>query len=137
MGALEGFRRLVRVGANELRPAREVRQELVERGCEGVDGLWRADITNLNSDLTQPVKTLHALLDMPETRRIFGANLSFEMRGILVEKRGYSFRNDIAHGLVTQAGCYSEAAVNLWWLVLKLCHSNITLPDDLSEKVTG
>jgi hypothetical protein len=96
-----------------------------------------ADITNLNSDLTQPVKTLGALLDMPETERIFGANLSFEMRGVLIEKRGYSLRNDIAHGLVTQAGCYSEAAINLWWLVLKLCHSNITLPNDLSEKATS
>ncbi|MGH8092704.1 MAG: DUF4209 domain-containing protein [Chthoniobacterales bacterium] len=94
------------------------------------------DITNLYSDLTQPVKTLGALFDMPETQRIFGANLLFEMRGIWVEKRGYSFRNDIAHALVTQAGCYSEAAINLWWLVLKLCHASMTLPDDL-EKTPG
>ena len=96
-----------------------------------------ADITNLYSDLTQPVKTLGALLDMPETQRIFGENLLFEMRGILIERRGYSFRNDIAHALVTQAGCYTEAAINLWWLVLKLCHSSIILPDDLSERTAG
>lgn len=96
-----------------------------------------ADITNLYSDLTQPVKTLGALFDMPETTRVFGVNLCFEMRGMLVEKRGYSFRNDIAHGLVTQAGCYTEAAINLWWLVLKLCHSTMILPDDLSAPASG
>jgi hypothetical protein len=45
----------------------------------------------------------------------------------------FPFRNDIAHGLVTQSDCYSEAAVNAWWLTLKLCHSTMILPDDLSE----
>jgi hypothetical protein len=90
------------------------------------------DITNINSDLTQPVKTLGALFEIPETKRIFGNDLCFEMRGLLIEKHGYSFRNEVAHGFLTDAGCYTEAAMNVWWLVLKLCHSTMILPDDLS-----
>jgi hypothetical protein len=92
-----------------------------------------ADVSNLTSDLTQPVKTLGALFDMPEMICIFGRDLSFEMRGLLIEKHGFSFRNDIAHGFVTQSDCYGEAAVNTWWLTLKLCHCTMILPGDLSE----
>jgi hypothetical protein len=49
---------------------------------------------------------------MPEMIRIFGRDLRFEMQGHLVEK--------VAHGFVTQSDCYSEAAVNAWWLTLKV-----------------
>lgn len=92
-----------------------------------------ADVSNLNSDLTQQVKTLGALFEMPETTRIFGKDLCFEMRGILKEKHGFSFRNDIAHGFVTQGDCYGVAALNTWWMTLKLCHCTMILPDGLSE----
>lgn len=92
-----------------------------------------ADVSNLNSDLTQQVKTLGALFDMPETTRIFGKDLCFEMRGLLTEKHGLSFRNDIAHGFVKRGDCYGVAALNTWWLTLKLCHCTMILPDDLSE----
>jgi len=92
-----------------------------------------ADVANLNSDLTQEVKTLGALLDMPEATAIFGPNLVFEMRGLLIEKHGYAFRNDLAHGFLTLGDCYGPAAINVWWLVLKLCHLTMILPPDLSE----
>ncbi len=92
-----------------------------------------ADVSNLNSDLTQQVKTLGALFDMPEAMHIFRKDLCFEMRGLLKERHGYSFRNDIAHGFVTQGDCYGVAALNTWWLTLKLCHCTMNLPDDRSE----
>lgn len=79
------------------------------------------DISNLMSDGTQPVKILGPLFDIPETTQIFGESLVFELRGLLIEKRGAEFRNRIAHGFTSEAECYTSAPVILWWLVLRLC----------------
>jgi hypothetical protein len=85
------------------------------------------DVSNLKSDGTQPVKILGALLGMEETKKILGPALHFEVRGHLIEKTGYDFRNKVAHGFVSQYDCYSKAALSCWWLVLRLClHFAIT-----------
>lgn len=80
-----------------------------------------ADVSNLESDLTQPVKTLGPLFGMPEMKEVFGDDLCFELRGHLIEKTGYSFRHRVAHGFISEGECYSEAALNVWWLALRLC----------------
>ncbi|MBE0543822.1 MAG: DUF4209 domain-containing protein [Verrucomicrobia bacterium] len=79
------------------------------------------DVSNLMSDGTQPVKVLGAIFGMPETKQIFGEPLCFELRGCLIEKTGYDFRNRIAHGFVQESECYSNAGVTVWWLVLRIC----------------
>jgi hypothetical protein len=79
------------------------------------------DVSNLESDLTQPVKTLGPLFSMPEMEKVFGAGLCFELRGLLIEKTGFAFRHQIAHGFASDADCYGPAAVNVWWLALRLC----------------
>ena len=79
------------------------------------------DVSNLMSDGTQPVKVLGALLSMNQTKEIFGDSLCFELRGCLIEKAGYDFRNRLAHGFVTERDCYSAAAAMIWWLVLRIC----------------
>jgi hypothetical protein len=79
------------------------------------------DVSNLMSDGTQPVKVLGAIFGMAETKQIFGEPLCFELRGCLIEKSGYDFRNRIAHGFVGYGECYSHAAVTVWWLVLRIC----------------
>jgi hypothetical protein len=79
------------------------------------------DITNLMSDGTQPVKVLGAILGIEATKKIFGEPLCFELRGHLIEKTAYNFRNMVAHGFVSEAQCYSDPALNLWWLVLRIC----------------
>jgi hypothetical protein len=79
------------------------------------------DVSNLMSDGTQPVKILGPLFDLKETTQIFGNSLVFELRGLLIEKRGSDFRNRIAHGFVSEAECYSAAPIILWWIVLRLC----------------
>jgi hypothetical protein len=80
-----------------------------------------ADISNLMSDGTQPVKVLGAIFGMTETKEIFGDELCFELRGCLIEKTGFDFRNRVAHGFVHDAECYSHAGVTVWWLVLRIC----------------
>jgi len=79
------------------------------------------DVSNLLADGTQPLKILGPLFDIPKTKEIFGESLWFELRGLLIEKSGYDFRNQLAHGFTSEAECYGDAAVNLWWLVLRLC----------------
>ena len=71
--------------------------------------------------MTQRVKLLGPLFDIPETKEIFGENLCFELRGLLIEKRGYNFRNQLAHGFLTEAHCYSDATINIWWLTIRTC----------------
>jgi len=92
------------------------------------------DVSNLESDLTQPVKTLGPLLFMPETQRIFGEDWCFELRGLLIEKTGYSFRHRVAHGFVSEPECYGAEAVNLWWIVLRLCCMPIVLAEQAVER---
>jgi hypothetical protein len=79
------------------------------------------DVSNLKSDGTQPVKVLGAIFDMKETAEILGESLCFELRGCLIEKTGYDFRNRVAHGFISEAECYSSAASYIWWLVLRIC----------------
>lgn len=79
------------------------------------------DISNLMSDGTQPVKVLGAIFGMATTKEIFGESLCFELRGCLIEKTGYDFRNRVAHGFVHEGECHSNAAIMLWWLVLRIC----------------
>jgi hypothetical protein len=79
------------------------------------------DVSNLMSDGTQPVKVLGPIFGMSETKQIFGEKLCFELRGCLIEKTGYDFRNRVAHGLIHEAECYSTAGATVWWLVLRIC----------------
>ncbi len=79
------------------------------------------DVSNLMSDGTQPVKILGAMLGMPQTKQFLGEQLCFELRGCLIEKPGYDFRNRIAHGFVHETECYTAPSVTIWWLVLRIC----------------
>lgn len=79
------------------------------------------DVSNLMSDGTQPVKVLGAIFGMAETKQIFGEPLCFELRGCLIEKTGFDFRNRVAHGFAHEGECYSTAGVTVWWLVLRIC----------------
>ncbi len=81
------------------------------------------DVSNLESDLTQPVKLLGPLLWLPETKRVFGEDLWFELRGLLIEQTGYSLRNNAAHGFLTEGQFYGPESLNAWWLVLRLCYT--------------
>lgn len=79
------------------------------------------DVSNLFSDGTQNLKVLGALLDIEETKKIFGDSLHFELRGLLIEKSGHAFRHRLAHGIVSDAECFGDAAINMWWLVILMC----------------
>lgn len=83
------------------------------------------DVSNLKSDRTQPLKVLGPLFGMKETKEIFGESLCFELRGLLIEKTAFGFRDRLCHGFVTEGDCYDVAPINLWWLVVRLCLTSV------------
>jgi hypothetical protein len=99
------------------------------------------NVSIFKSNGTQPVKILGGLLDLPETAKIFGEEMVFELRGCLIEKTGYDFRNKVAHGFVSEAECYGPAAILVWWLVVRIClwphlvEASATEPSSPSEPV--
>ncbi|MFF2622842.1 DUF4209 domain-containing protein [Oerskovia jenensis] len=64
-------------------------------------------------------KGLGSLLEMDEAKMVFGEDLVFELRGLLTEQEGFNLRNDVAHGLLNDAGGWSSASVYLWALCLR------------------
>ncbi|MCL8027347.1 DUF4209 domain-containing protein [Nocardioides bruguierae] len=71
-------------------------------------------------DGVEKEKSIGALLEMYEATDLLGANLAFELRALLVEQRGSNLRNDLAHGLLTDAQTWGSAAVYAWWHCLRL-----------------
>lgn len=65
-------------------------------------------------------KSLTALLDMTETKDIFGSGMVMEMKAMLVVKGGPNLRNDVAHGLLDDGSAWSYSALYMWWFCLRL-----------------
>jgi hypothetical protein len=66
------------------------------------------------------VKIFGGIFIIPETKEIFGDDLCFTLRGCLLEKNGFNFRNDLAHGFLPADDLASVPAIYVWWLVLKI-----------------
>jgi hypothetical protein len=78
-------------------------------------------ITSGMRDGIQAEKDLKQLMEMPEFEQMFGPNVGFDLRGLLIERFGHNLRNKIAHGLLAEGGFYQVASVYLWWLTIHLC----------------
>jgi hypothetical protein len=90
------------------------------------------------SDGTQEERDLNQLLWDETTKRIFGENLLFDLRGILIESFGCNMRNESAHGLMYDAQFYRSESVYLWGLVIRMCWIGFTLiPGELPEISTS
>lgn len=78
-------------------------------------------ITSGMRDGIQAEKDIKQLMEMPEFEQVFGSGLRFDLRGLLIERFGHNIRNELAHGLLPEAGFYQPASVYLWWLTIHLC----------------
>lgn len=63
---------------------------------------------------------LTGLMDLPEAEKIFGPNLSFEIRALFCDAFGPNLRNELAHGLLDDEACQSIYSVYAWWFGLRL-----------------
>jgi len=95
----------------------------------------------VDGDGVEDEKGFGGLLNMAETEKIFGPGVVMEMKALLVDHAGPNLRNDLAHGIIADAGAWSASAVFAWWLCLRL----VVLPvaamaagaDESGESVTA
>lgn len=76
--------------------------------------------TTLDANGIENEVGLSALMDYPETEKIFGANRSFEIRALFCDPFGPNLRNELAHGLLDDEACQSIYSVYAWWFGLRL-----------------
>ncbi|MEU4477652.1 DUF4209 domain-containing protein [Micromonospora sp. NPDC023966] len=74
----------------------------------------------VDDDGVESEKSIAALLEMPDAERLLGAGWVLELRALLCEQLGPNLRNELAHGLLTDAQAWGAAAVYAWWLCLRL-----------------
>ena len=63
---------------------------------------------------------LSTLIELPECEKIFGEDLTFEIKALFCDACGPNLRNELAHGLLDDEACQTAYAVYAWWLGLKL-----------------
>lgn len=91
--------------------------------------------STLDSDGTQKERDINHLLWDSKADEIFGADILFDLRGILIERFGCNMRNEMAHGLIYEGGFYRAESIYLWWLVIRMCWIGyISIPKDLPEE---
>jgi len=76
--------------------------------------------TNLDQDGIENENGLSALVELPETARCFGEDLTFELNALFCDPFGPNLRNELAHGLLDFEACQSVPAVYAWWFGFRL-----------------
>ena len=76
--------------------------------------------TNLDENGVENENGLSTLVDLPETAKIFGDGLAFEIKALFCVAFGPNLRNELAHGLLDYEACESIYSIYAWWLALKL-----------------
>lgn len=80
-------------------------------------------VSGIDQDLIQDEYTLNKILyeRKNELTALMGADLVFDLQGLLIERFGSNFRNLVSHGLMEINQVTSSRALYLWWLTLRLC----------------
>lgn len=68
---------------------------------------------------------LNELLVMPEVEDYFGADLTFILRTLFIDKNGFNLRNELAHGMKSVAAYFDAEAVFSWWVILHIVGEGI------------
>ena len=76
--------------------------------------------SHLDQDGIETENGLSTLIDLPQTKIIFGENLTYEIKTLFCDQLGPNLRNNIAHGLLDDRQAHSIDAIYAWWLTLKL-----------------
>ncbi|MCX5713989.1 MAG: DUF4209 domain-containing protein [Candidatus Omnitrophica bacterium] len=91
----------------------------IENSVRLIFGMNKQKITSVREGIQQE-RDLNQLLTDPEAEKIFGKDLLWEMRSVLIEKTGPNLRNRICHGLISSTGINNSSSVFLLWLILHL-----------------
>ncbi len=79
-----------------------------------------AQTTNLDINGIENENGMSTLMDHPNAEKVFGKNITFELRALFCDASGPNLRNELAHGLLTEDNCNSIPAIYSWWFALKL-----------------
>lgn len=77
--------------------------------------------TSLSSEGIQEEIDINRLFDFPELVPIFGEDLIFDLKGLLISRFGDNLRNKLAHGLLSSNEFSSSVMIYFWWLILQIC----------------
>ena len=80
--------------------------------------------TSTSEDGIETEKGLSALMKTEDADRVFGPNISFEIRSLFCSTHGPNLRNEFAHGLVDDTHINSASAFYAWWLIWRLVCSS-------------
>ncbi len=75
---------------------------------------------NIDADRVENFWGFERILDEPKTVEIFGDELVYELKSLLVEPLGPNFRNSMSHGLLSPGDFKGKTALYLWWLILRI-----------------
>jgi len=76
--------------------------------------------TNLDIDGIENENGLNTLMGLPEAEKVFGKDLSFEIKALFCDTLGPNLRNELAHGLLGDDSFQSIHAIYAWWMALRL-----------------
>lgn len=81
---------------------------------------YGAKTSNLNREGIENENGLSALVDLPETMKVFGEDLTFELRSIFCDASGPNLRNQLAHGLLDDSEQSTPYVIYAWWMCFRM-----------------
>ena len=92
----------------------------LENSVRRIFALNKFNTTSVQQTGVQRERDLNQLLEDENAETIFGKDLLWEMKTLLVEQNGSNMRNRLCHGLLTVNEINSEHTIFLLWLTLLL-----------------
>ena len=74
----------------------------------------------LENDGSSMEKVLSSIFDLPELLDCYDNDIIFTFKGLLNEKAGANIRNEVAHGIISEAACGSGVCLFFGAAVIKL-----------------
>lgn len=97
---------------------------MLENSLRHVLKLHGYDVVTFNdASQTQEDKTISTLFDnmRMELDTVFGTAITTDINNVFLAKPGPSLRHAVAHGLMSDAGCFGKDAAYACWLIFRLC----------------
>ena len=88
-----------------------VRSQLKEAGAH-TSNIDREGIENENG--------LSTLMELQEALKLFGEDLTYEIKSVFTDVLGFNLRNKVAHGLLDDNTSASIYTIYAWWMILRL-----------------
>jgi hypothetical protein len=79
-----------------------------------------AHTSNIDKEGIENENGLSTLMELPEALKLFGEDLTFEIKSVFTDALGFNLRNEVAHGLLDDNTSSSIHTIYAWWTVLRL-----------------